>query len=237
MIMLKHLINKDSLTIFTDASIKAKPDGTNYGCPGFVAVDGNGIIDSGYIVYDNTTNNDSEIKAIRMGVMAANKYKNNYKYIRLFSDSQLCIFGLRQRIYSWLNNINNGYICGYDGNPIKNQEIFIEIAYYITQNNLNIEFYHQRGHISLTNPTQLEKARNDFLKFNEFSPGTEIDMELVKTISYYNNMVDQTSRNTLNSVLSQIPSSYSMVYDDSYKFKYIDTFDIKGFYKNTHNIK
>ena len=59
----------------------------------------------------------------------------------------------------------------------------------------------------------------------------------VNTISYYNNMVDQTSRNTLNSVLSQIPSSYSMVYDDSYKFKYIDTFDIKGFYKNTHNIK
>ena len=49
MIMLKHLINKESLTIFTDASIKAKPDGTYYGCPGFVAVDGNGIIDSGYI--------------------------------------------------------------------------------------------------------------------------------------------------------------------------------------------
>ena len=62
------------------------------------------------------------------------KYKNNYKYIRLFSDSQLCIFGLRQRIYSWINNINNGYICGYDGNPIKNQEIFIEIAYFIAQN-------------------------------------------------------------------------------------------------------
>ena len=105
MIKLGNLVNEESLTIFTDASISPNRDGTYYGCPGFVAVDANGIIDSGYIVIDDTTSNNSEIKAIRMGVMAANKYKEKYKYIRLFSDSQLCIFGLRDRFYSWFDNI------------------------------------------------------------------------------------------------------------------------------------
>ena len=76
MIKLGNLVNEESLTIFTDASISPNRDGTYYGCPGFVAVDANGIIDSGYIVIDNTTSNNSEIKAIRMGVMAANKLTN-----------------------------------------------------------------------------------------------------------------------------------------------------------------
>ena len=235
MIKLEHLINAESITIFTDASISINRDGTYYGCPGYVVVSADGIIDSNYIVIDNTTSNNSEIKAIRMGVMAANKFKDRYKYIRLFSDSQLCIFGLRDRFYSWFDNINKGKLCGYNNKPIANQEIFIEIANYIVNNDLHIEFYHQKGHISLTNPGQLETAKDDFIKFNKIN--SDVDIELIKTISYYNNMVDQTSREFLNKILFQIPTSYSAIYDDACSFKPMSTFDIKGFFQNTHNIK
>ena len=235
MIKLGNLVNKESLTIFTDASISPNRDGTYYGCPGFVAVDANGIIDSGYIVIDDTTSNNSEIKAIRMGVMAANKYKEKYKYIRLFSDSQLCIFGLRDRFYSWFDNIYKGNLCGCNKEPIANQSIFIEIANFIVNNNLRIEFYHQKGHVSLTNPKQLYKAKEDFIKFNNLN--SDVDIELIKWISYYNNMVDQTSREFLNKTLFQIPTSLSAIYTDACSFKVKDDFDIKGFYQNTHNIK
>ena len=226
MITEEMVFSKDAINIFTDASILKLPQGKFLGCPGYAVVNQDTILEYGTQILGDTTSNNSEIKAVRMGVLAAARYQN-YKYIRLFSDSQLCIFGLRDRIYNWVKKIQDGKLCGYDGNPIKNQEIFLEIAYLIVQNQIRVEFFHQRGHISLASGEALQKAKEAFIQFNNLQ--CDVDINLIAKLSYYNNMVDEFTRQEL-SKHNVIPMT------DAYQFKYIP-FDINGYYNLTHNIK
>lgn len=221
MIDVKDIFNKDSINIFTDASILQIGRGQYIGAPGYVVIHEDDIIDSGVNVLANTTNNNSEIKAIRMGVFAATKYKD-YPIIRIFSDSQLCVFGLRDRIYKWVNNVDkDGNVCGYNGLPIANQDVFLEIANYIVENKLSIQFFHQRGHINIANFDSVIRARDDFNKFN----GVDSSIELVKKLSYYNNMVDYMTRKELT---LQKPCI------DACRFNVLNKIDIDGYYELTH---
>lgn len=204
------VFSKDAINIFTDASILKLSNGKYIGCPGYVVVSKNDVLEADCYVTGDTTSNNSEIKAVRLGIFAAERYQN-YKYIRLFSDSQLCIFGLRDRIYNWMRKIHDGKVCGYDGKPIKNQEVFLEIAYYIMRKNIRIEFFHQRGHISLASPQALKTAHDDFLRFNNVK---DVSSDLIGRLSYYNNMVDSMTRSKLNSGLLDICF-------DPYQFRYV----------------
>lgn len=212
MITEQNVFSKDAINIFTDASILKLSNGEYLGCPGYVVINQDKVLESDCYVIENTTSNNSEIKAVRLGIFAAERYQD-YKYIRLFSDSQLCIFGLRDRIYKWMRSVRDGKVCGYDGNPIKNQEVFLEIAYYVMRKNIRIEFFHQRGHISLASNQALQTAHDDFLRYNNVE---DVSIDLVSRLSYYNNMVDQMTRQKLNSGLLDI-------YSEPYQFKYVTT--------------
>ena len=100
MISNNNIFTSDSLNIFTDASIKTLRNGERIGCAGAVLVFGelkdNNIIEK-YDIIRNTTNNNSEIKAVRLGVQQAIRNSLPYTKIRLFSDSQISIYGIRNR--------------------------------------------------------------------------------------------------------------------------------------------
>jgi ribonuclease HI len=233
----EDIFNYESLDIFTDASIHKNGDGTYYGCGGYVAVCVDKIIDQDFNIYANTTSNNSEIKAVRMGVETAIKWKEQFSHIRLFSDSQLCIFGLRDRFTNWAENSYNGIMNGSNGKPILNQEIFIDIANLIVSNNLQIELYHQPGHVALTNARSIIKARQDFIKFNNLKEDTE--QSLIYIISYYNNMVDQFTRRMLQDFVDHESTAEQYGYSiqqESCKFSYMNNFDIKGYYSLTHDM-
>ena len=100
MIYLNSIHNPYTLNIFCDASIKSIKN-MNYGCYGAVAIYEDNIIDSSYQICSRTTNNDSEIRAIRSAVLLALKYRNNYQIINIFSDSQISLFGIRDRCFRW----------------------------------------------------------------------------------------------------------------------------------------
>ena len=105
-------IDKDTLYLFCDASIlNLKGSEIYIGCPGVISAEiQQDRLELNYIkskLLFDTTNNNSEITAILLGVYEAIKNKDKYKKIKLLSDSMICISSLRLWIFSWINNIRN----------------------------------------------------------------------------------------------------------------------------------
>lgn len=213
---------EDTLNIFTDASIRKIKGGETLGCAGMLAVLGNGTKSyERFQIIRNTTNNNSEIKAIRLGVEEAIRQKNYFKTIRLFSDSQISIFGIRDRIFKWQNR--GGSLCGYEGTPIKNQDIMLEIVHMIVDNNLKIEFYHQAGHVKVTDKDELLDAIHVFSSSNNIR--SMVSYEFMNTISQYNNYVDNASRNHLYTIDESLLANNQDLYIDPVYFMYNGQFD------------
>lgn len=195
----ESVFTEDALNIFTDASIQSTTYET-IGCAGAILVHGylqNNVKDNHYQIIRRTTNNNSEIKAIRLGVMNALKYKNQYRVIRLFSDSQISIFGIRERIFKWKLNKDGVYV-GSEKTPIKNQDVMLEIVNFMIDHDLKIEFYHQAGHVNYKNNNDLLDAIHVFAASNNIRD--VISYEFMSTISQLNGIVDNDSRNLLKSI-------------------------------------
>jgi ribonuclease HI len=195
-INLSSIYNQDTLNIFSDASIHKNMYTTN-GCYGVVAVCRDIILNSSFKLVSDTTSNNSEIKGLRAAVCFADMYKTNFKYINIFSDSQISIFGLRDYIYKWRFNNKDGMLYGSAGTPVKNQEIFIDafnILAFALQYNPNIRLFHQSGHVG-NDYDKLRKAAAVFRSSNNINGN--IDLNLIRYISTYNDYVDKTSRSIL----------------------------------------
>jgi oligoribonuclease (3'-5' exoribonuclease) len=103
------------------------------------------------------------------------------------------------------------------------------------KNNLHIELYHQLGHIAITNPKDTYKAKQSFIKFNRLNE--DVDDELINTISYFNNMVDQNTRRVLQDYVDHINAAEDYGYSikqDAYTFRYMPNFDTRNYYKLIH---
>ena len=190
---LSELKSSKNLNIFTDASIKSYRKGEYIGCPGAIAVVGDTVIDKLYYVTGRTTNNNAEIKAIRSGIELALRHGYG-KRINLFSDSQICILGLRERILKW--KLRNESFYGSVG-LIANQEIFAEIVDIILQYKLQINLFHQSGHVNFTGDG-LKSAYHVFRTSNNIRG--MVDMNVIRYISGYNNLVDVETRNMLHNI-------------------------------------
>ena len=194
MIKYNDIFNDYTLNIFTDASVYSEDKKWFASCPGAVCVIGNTIIDRHQYIVCDSTNNEGEIMAIRLGVYFALKYRNNVRQINLFSDSKICIQGLTNWIYSWVNNINsNGSLYTNSNKPVANQEIIKSIISDIVSNDLHINFFHVKGHVDIRKDSDIYHA----MKVFKVSNGLDIEYKLAKQISYYNNSVDISTRNLL----------------------------------------
>ena len=186
------------LEIFTDASIRAFDNGRVFGCSGALcSTTGN----SKYVINPDTTNNRSELIGIYLGVQLAHELimnnPNVYDEIYLYSDSQFGIFGLTKWIYGWMKTKDcNGVMYGSNGQPVKNQELFVMILNYLSTNNLKVHFFHQAGHVRYSSLKMLQKANETFKRSNGFY----LRPEEIYKISYYNDIVDKTSRAKLEGI-------------------------------------
>lgn len=194
-------INPQTLNIFTDASLrKGDSPETTSTCAAAIAFVGENIIDRQYRIFMGETSNFGEIKAVRLGVELALAHRNEFSIINLFSDSQISIYGIRDRIFNW--RIINEQLVGYANKIIKNQNEFLDIFNLITANNLIINFWHQKGHVDSTNIKSLLYARSTFFESNRpfGSTQTNTDIPFIKYISNCNDMVDHYSRDMLYDV-------------------------------------
>lgn len=191
MLNYQDIFKPGNLNIFTDASIKKLPDGETLGCPGALCIYtlNNGmpeILDLTCYIERYATNNSSEIKAISLGVAKALQYRNYFQRINIFSDSRICIQGIREWIFNWVNCINNGLMCSSSGEPVANQNTFASIVNTIVCNNLNINFYHQKGHVKISNNKAIENAVKVFKDVNKL----DVSFELMKELSNFNDIID-----------------------------------------------
>lgn len=195
-VSINQFYNFKTLNIFSDASIIRAPYGFD-GCYGVVAVVRDEIIDTTMRLVSNTTVNNCEIKGIRAAIDLAIKYKDQFDYINIFSDSQISIFGLRDYIYKWKYNIKDELLYTSSGKPAVNQEIFIECHKMLLESGLynKINLIHQSGHIN-SNYASLQKAAVVFRKANGVAG--PIDLNFIRYISTYNDFVDHNSRSLLH---------------------------------------
>lgn len=184
------------INLFCDASIDTTRKIACGGC--FITMqDSVGVHELGSrsILQTNATNNSSEILAIWIGVVEALRLRDLYPgaVFRLFSDSKISLYGCRDWIKNWIANIReDGTLMSSSGDPVKNQQRFIEIFNLIVENNLRIEFYHQRGHVN-DGKISMNQARAQFIKANKVPPeGLGLNIEY---LSHYNDMIDNLTRN------------------------------------------
>ena len=191
--------NKETLNIFTDASIMQC--GNEYiGCSGAVFTTGNGeVIGDSYRINRATTNNDSELNAIFLGLIYANENKHLYKRINLFSDSNISVNNLREWIFNWTVRDNQFY--NKQNNLIKNQVLVSSMVNYIIDNQLYINLYYQKGHVKISDTANFNYAKNNFETMN-VGVGLVTPEVIIKT-SYFNNMVDNRSRDILHDYVQQ----------------------------------
>ena len=199
------------IDIFCDASIDLN---TKLACGGcyIASQDERGHLkDITYslILQEGATNNSGEILAIYSGVVNALKLRRTYPHaiIRLFSDSKISLYGVRDWIKSWIANMNSdGELISSSGQVVKNQQKFIDVYNLIVENNLFIEFYHQRGHV-LEKRIPYQKARAEFIKANKVSPE---NMGIsIESLCAGNDKIDKLTRDAIYFYLgsNQLPAN------------------------------
>lgn len=192
------------INIFCDASIN---ENFHLACAGsFITCqnDDNSTSDmyNSLIIQTDATNNSAEILAIWIGVNEALKLRNSYPnaIFRLFSDSKISLYGLRDWIKNWVVNIKpDGTLISSSGKPVMNQQRFIDIFNLIVRTNLRIELYHQRGHVG-EHGIDLTKARTQFIRANKVSPerlGLPIEY-----LSRCNSVIDDLTRKALKGYIA-----------------------------------
>ncbi len=225
---LKDLFNENSICIFTDSSFKNKSNNKNIAigttAPAVCIYNGTNLIDQTFNILHNTTTQQGELYAILLGVMKSYFYRN-YKYIRLFSDSQVSIFGIRDRIFKWIRLTNEGQNILGDNGTIKNQDYIMDIVYYILSNNIPLELYHVKGHVKQSYDSILH-AKKVFQSSNYITEN--IDDALIYMISNANNTVDKYSTEMLNKNINNISYDTSNLVS-AISLGYTE-FDIKKYY-------
>lgn len=188
--------------LFCDASIDLEEHVACAGC----TVTRNGYEATSYgIIQKEATNNSAEILAIWLGVRLAIGIRNSIMQskeiqrvkFRLFSDSKISLFGVKTWIFSWIRRQKeDGTLINSTEQPVVNQEYFADIYKSIVDNELHIEFYHQRGHVCIFDSSKLEKAAKDFRNANHV-PLHRLGLDITH-ISKYNDIVDNVTRDVVH---------------------------------------
>lgn len=198
--MILPMFNDKTLNIFTDASISQIGD-EYIGCSGAVACTGYfnniTIVDETFKINRDSTNNNSEIKAIYLGILLAKKFKNQFKTINLFSDSKISIYGLREWISNWVESSTGDHLIGSTNKPVSNQSEILSCIYEILDNDININLYHQKGHCETD--AHIQQALITFKSSNNIS--RYVTFEYIANISQWNCYVDNKSRSILYNFL------------------------------------
>lgn len=180
------------LNIFCDASLRRRGQSTDI-CYGSIAVNKDNILESIYRINTDCTSNRGEAQAIMAGLFLANKYKHKFSVINIFSDSQISILNIKERYMNW--NYQNGDYYIKSGGILSNQDIYTQIIKFICDNDLKVNFFHQKGHVDPVKFSDIIHATDVFKLSNRLN--CRIDYAFIRYISRYNNIVDAYSRSTL----------------------------------------
>ena len=220
-IRLSQFYNDETLNIFSDASFVGgyyNDRRTGKGCYCCIAVCKDNIIDERVVISSNSTVPESELKGVRNSLSFANTYKSQFKYINIFSDS----------LYS-INAINHyARDCYKYNSETANINLILEVysIYKELQEypNCMVTLYHQSGHIATNNLNNLREAASKFMRYNNYRG--QNDINFMRYISNYNNIVDNRSRNYLKQHMEQeifepVKFTIDLLYKNKEEFIYV----------------
>lgn len=214
----ENFVNSDTINVFTDASIvhrKVIIENTEhlyyFGSPGCVVFIGETMIDLYNTILPITTNNQLEITAIQYGLYYGLRHANlkNIKNINIFSDSRICIYGIREWIFNWIANMKDGLLYNTSG-LVANQQHFISIIKTILDYNKPVNFYHVRGHRNINSFSDRKKFNESFMRENKVP--IHLDERLISYLISGNDMVDTITRKSLDNLTPQYLDYYDNVY-------------------------
>lgn len=183
--------------IFCDASIVPN---TKWVCGGFLSVNRETMEEHQECIIQSTgTNNSGEVLAIYYAIRYAvdlSRHLPPDTRFRLFSDSKISVYGVKKWLPGWVEGQDeDGVLYSTSGQPVANQQYFIRIFNLIVESGININFYHQRGHVNMKSASSMWKAQHDFQKANNTTfPYLGLDIE---EISRRNDYIDNLTRDTL----------------------------------------
>lgn len=219
--MYNNIFNTDTINIFTDASVKQFPLGGNtyyVSCPGFVTVKMfNGlpfICDQGCSLLYDSSNIEGEITAIANAIYNSAFYSSFVPKINIFSDSKISIQGITEWIYDWIRNMEGDTFKTNSNKIVSHQNVYKSIIYMISNMNYSLNFYHIKGHVNVNDRKSFDNARRVFRDSNNM----DIDNYLLSQLCYYNNYIDNLSRDYLNNINKEMIGRqrlnlYSRIYD------------------------
>ena len=194
------------INLFCDASIDTNRKIACGGCYIVAQSDNIPLSPLYYKMYiqHNATNNSAEILAIWIGITEAIKIRNIYPnaVFRLFSDSKISLYGLRDWMKNWIKNAERNHtevLISSSGQEVANQQCFIDIFNLIVETGLKIELYHQRGHVGEYGGVKLDMARTQFIRANKVSP-ENLGLD-IKFLSECNHYIDNTTREALRNYI------------------------------------
>ena len=195
----EDIYNDYTLNIFSDASTRKGPDHTTAASYGAVAVCKDVIVDRFYRIHSISTSNAEELRGIRGSLRLVWKYRKEFEVYNLFSDSLYSIesiLTINKKRYNY--ETNTIYTSNSMKKPISNQSLVIECVQMlkdlIYKHNLCINIYFQKGHVN--SESLLRKAERSFRNHNNIKQ--PVDINLIRYISLYNDMVDHESRSILH---------------------------------------
>ena len=183
----------NALNVYTDASL-TKINGTTSTCAGYVAVYHGKILDTGYRILYNTTNNYGEAYAVYMGVQCLLKYAHMDTFLNLFSDSKITVDGLTSWIGGWVKNQDKyGNMYSSAGSKVANQELLSAIIGLIRDSQTHMQIFHILGHKDPNKYGDILKSKDMFKREN----GVLLSDEIIREICSYNCFVDNMTRDAL----------------------------------------
>ncbi len=188
MIHYRQIFNNKTLNIFTDASTK-NVKGNIITAPGYVAVVGDNIVYQDIRILNKSSISEAELYAILMAIQYALINKDKFEVINIFSDSQFAVFGLREWIFNWINNIKDDKIYNSSNKLVAHQSLFMNIIYIILEYDLKINIYHNRGHF---NENKIDEFIELFKKHNFLND--YIGYDTARAIMKYNDHIDNNTR-------------------------------------------
>lgn len=196
-LLLEDISNNESLNIFSDASTKKCKKDRMAAAYAVVAVCKDDFIETEVRIHSDTTVNAEEARGVRTALSIALLHRKEFKRINIFSDSKITIYGLREWRRNWI--FKNGQLYSKStGKLVSNQGLFAEM-YMMSEelcrtNILNL--YHIKGHITNGNYKNCKDAVKSFKNENKIYDN--VDINLIRYLTTYNNHVDSLSRNRLN---------------------------------------
>lgn len=209
---------KDTINIFTDASVK-KIDTSTVGVSSVYVYRGTDILVSSSRTISEPTIIEAELYSIYLAIQEVAKLADeSVKYINIYTDSKGAKEILTNSVFKWVANCYDGKVIHKSADKeLSYSDLLFNILHAITWNDLELHIYHIGAHTPMSSFTKYkDDVKEKFKLINKLD--TDVSDQFIKNLCIGNHMAD--------SLCSYIMRTTSDVKDQRHLNPHIYKYDI-----------